>query len=128
MDKSSTAVKAVQLSRGQGTCPEAGTDQRRHFRAGRYFVRAPFDEIRRVTRRVRDHRGVGRKVPVTRDIARVNDAWYRDRLLIPRLLSAKGILHDIIGNGNSKRGSVGCCGSKVDAAEYARILYIFESF
>jgi hypothetical protein len=40
----------------------------------------------------------------------------------------KGILHDIIGNGNSKRGSVGCCGSKVDAAEYARILYIFESF
>lgn len=40
----------------------------------------------------------------------------------------KGILHDVIGNGNSKRGSVGCCGSKVDAAEYARILYIFESF
>ena len=40
----------------------------------------------------------------------------------------KGILHDIVGNRNSKRGSVGCCGSKVDAAEYARILYIFESF
>ena len=51
--------------------------------------------------------------------------------IAPRSLAIfrrKGIRQDIIGNGNSKRGSVGCCGSKVDSAEYARILYIFESF